>query len=109
MFFGPFLSLLMEFVQVSIQLIPIYPPYAPAPQLDGGEAAGTDQGIDLRNAHAQIVGHVFEREESRLQSRLSCLFSALGSALGGGHRLKIAPAGGRYLDLASFAPVWTDS
>ena len=109
MLLGPLLSVLMEFVEVGIQLIPIYPPHAPASQLDGGKAARADQGIDLRNAHAQIVGHVFEREESGLQGRLSCLLSALGSALRGGHRLKIAPARGRYLDLASFAPVWTNS
>jgi hypothetical protein len=36
-------------------------------------------------------------------------FRALLSALRRGHRLKIAPGGGRYLDLVPFAPVWLRS
>lgn len=109
MFFGPFLRFLMQPVEVGIQLIPIHSPYTPAPELDGREASRADQCIDLGNADAQIVRHVLKREEAGLQGRLDSLLSALRSAFRGSHRMKIAPADDRYLDLFPFAPVWRSS
>ena len=106
MFLGPGLSFFMESIQVGVELIPVDPPHAPAPELDGRQVSRTNQGIDLRNADTQVIGYVFERQVSRLESGL-CWLGALGSALRRGHLPKIAPGEGRYLDLVSFAAVWS--
>ena len=109
MFSGPLLRFLVEFVEIGVELIPVDPPHAPAPQFDGGETSGPNQGVDLRHADAEVIGHVFKREEPWLQGRLGSLLSALGSALWWGHPMKIAPPDDRYLDLVPFAPVWRSS
>lgn len=109
MFLGPFLSLFVKSFEVGVELISVHSPNASASQFDGRETSRAHQGIDLRHADAQVVGHVFQREEARLQGRLNRLLRALGSALRGSHRPKIAPPDDRYLDLFPFAPVWANT
>lgn len=106
---GPFLRLLVQTVEVGIELSAVDSPHTPAPQFDRREVSGPDQGVHLRNADAEICGHVLEREKSGLECGLRAGLGALRSALSGGHRPKIAPDGVRYLDLIPFAPVWIRS
>ena len=54
MFPGPRLGLFVEPVDERLELLSVDPPDAPAPDLDRGELARSDESVDLRNAHAQI-------------------------------------------------------
>ena len=54
MFPGPRLGLFVEPVDERLELLSVDPPNAPAPDLDRGELARSDESVDLRNAHAQI-------------------------------------------------------
>ena len=51
---GPRLRLFVEPVDERLELLSVDPPDAPAPDLDRGELARPDEGVDLRNAHAQV-------------------------------------------------------
>lgn len=106
MLLSPLLSFLVEPFEIRVQLVPVHSPHAATAQLDRWESPRTNKCVHLRNADAQVVRHIFERQISRLESGL-CLLGALGRALRWGHLPKIAPSGDRYLDLVSFAPVWS--
>lgn len=105
MFLRPGLGLLVKTVEVGVELIAIDPPYAPASQLDSRQITGTNERINLRDAHGEVGRNVLEGEEARLQ-RLGSGLGAFGRALCGGHLPTIAPANDRYLDLFPFAAVW---
>jgi hypothetical protein len=63
---GPFRGLLVESVDVGVQLPLVDPPNSSPTELYRRELPGPDEGIDLRGAHAEIGGDVFESEEARL-------------------------------------------
>lgn len=97
---SPRAGLFVEALDVGIELLSIYPPYAAAPDLDGGKRPGAHECIDLRDADIEKSGHVLEGEEARL----------LGSSTGAllvylSHKSRLAPNDGGYVDLPSFASV----
>ena len=100
MFFSPRLSLVVKPLDIGLELLSIDPPHTPAPDLDGRKLPGSDKRVDLRNAHAQIGGDVFERQETGLD---------LGTRLFGRrlpwHGLRITADRDGYMDLALFADV----
>ena len=97
---SPCLGLLVKLLDVCLELLPVDPPHAAAPDLDRRELSGADEGVHLRNAHAQVGGHVIEREESRLD---------LGTGLFGRrlpwHAPRITADEDGYMDLGLFAAV----
>ena len=100
MCFSPRLGLFVQLLDVDLELLSIDSPYSAAPDLDGGELAGPDQCVDLRDAHAQISGDVVEREEAGLD---------LGTRLFGRrlpwHGARITADNDGYMVLALFATV----
>lgn len=101
MFLRPLLGFFVESLDVGLELVPIDPPHPSPADLDGGKIAGSHQGIDLRHAHAQVSGHVVEREEARFDVGTRLLWGRLLC-----HASRLARVGDRYLDLISFAAVW---
>lgn len=91
MIFRPLLGLLVKSLDVLLQLAPIDPPHASAPDLDRRKLAGAHERVDLGDADAQIGGHVVQCEEARLDL---------------GHRQTIAADRAGYLNLRAFALVW---
>ena len=102
---GPRLRLLVEPVDERLELLSVDPPHAPAPDLDRGELARPDERVDLRNAHAQIGRDVVERQEALLD--LGLVSALVSSGIPAGHTPTIAAVDDGYMDLASFALVWT--
>lgn len=101
MLLRPLLGFLMKPLDVLIELVLVHPPDAAAADLDRRKLARPDQRIDLRNRDAQVSGHVFERDEARLDVRSAfslCRFAPC-------HDPKIASVGPGYLYLESFAAV----
>lgn len=98
--FSPRLGFLMQAIDVGLQLLAVDSPDPTAADLDGGELARTHEGIDLRDADAQIGGYVFERQETRLDvwSRLFCRRLAW-------HRRRIPTNRDGYMDLTLFAAI----
>jgi hypothetical protein len=66
---SPGFGLFMKPLDVCIQLSPVDPPNAPAPELDSGQLTGSDDGIRLGGAHIEISRDVLECQQSRLDSR----------------------------------------
>jgi hypothetical protein len=97
----PLLGLLVKPFHVGLELGAVHPPDTAASDLDGGELTGSDQGVDLGDAHRQVCGHVFKSEESGLDLG----FTVAGAGVGLGHLATIAPDQLEYLHLASFAAV----
>jgi hypothetical protein len=102
---GPRFRLLVEPVDERLELPSVDPPHAPAPDLDRGKLARPDERVDLRNAHAQIGRDVVEGQEARLD--LGALLPLVTSDIPAGHAPTIAAVEDGYMDLASFALVWT--
>ena len=102
---GPRLGLFVEPVDERLELLAIDPPDAPTPDLDRGELARPDEGVDLRNAHAQIGRDVVEGQEARLD--LGPFWALVASDIPVGHAPTIAAVDDGYMDLASFAVVWS--
>ena len=98
--FSPGVGLLVQALDVGLELGPVDPPYSSAPDLDGGQLSRPHQRIDLRDAHAQIGGHILEREKARLDLRARFLCSRLAR-----HGPTIPADGDRYMDLTMFAAV----
>jgi hypothetical protein len=65
---GPFRGFPVKPVDVAVQFPLVDPPNAASAELYGGELAGPHEGIDLRGAHAEIGGDVFESEETGLNA-----------------------------------------
>ena len=105
MFPGPRLGLFVEPVDERLELLSVDPPDAPAPDLDRGELARSDESVDLGNAHAQIGRDIVERQEARLD--LGPFWALVPRGIPAGHMLTIAAVDDGYMDLASFALVWT--
>src|SRR5688572_26421215 len=68
MLLSPSLRFFMQPLEVGVQLVAIDPPDPSAPKLYGRKAPRADQGVHLRNAHAEVRRNIFEREEPRLES-----------------------------------------
>ena len=100
MLLGPLFRLLVKPLDVGLELPPVDPPHAAAPDLDRGEIARSHQGVDLRDAHGQIGGHVLEREEAGLYRR------PLGGVVLLRHRVKLSPDCVRFINLNAFAYVY---
>lgn len=71
---SPRLGLLVEPFDVCLQLLPVDPPHAASADLYSGELSGSNERVHLGNAHAEVRGHVLEREEAGLDlgTRLLC-------------------------------------
>ena len=95
---GPCTRLFVKPLHVSLELVPIDAPHPPAPDLDRRQVARSNEGVDLRDADAQVGGDVFEREEARLDGPATLLVLL-------GHRAKLSPASLRIPDLTTFAYV----
>lgn len=67
---GPLGGLLLEAFEPGVELVLVDPPEAAAPDLDGGELAGADQGVDLGGADVEVGGEVVEGEVTRLDVSL---------------------------------------
>jgi hypothetical protein len=102
---GPRLGLFVEPVDERLELLAVHPPDATAPDLDRGELARPDESVDLRNAHAQIGRDIVERQEARLD--LGPFRPLVPSGIPARHAPTIAAVDDGYMDLASFALVWT--
>lgn len=100
MLFSPRLGLFVEPFDIGLELLPVDPPYAPAPDLDRGELARPNERVDLRDADAQVGGNAVQRQEAGLDlgTRL------FGRRLPGHHRRITADTDG-YMDLVLFAAV----
>jgi hypothetical protein len=100
MLFSPRLGLLVKFLDVGLELLPVDSPHPAPPDLYRRQIARTDQRVHLRNADAQIGGYVLEREEAGLD---------LGSGLFGRrlpwHGPRIPADEDGYMDLGLFAAV----
>lgn len=68
---SPFLCLTMEPLDVGLELLAVDAPEAAAPDLDARQLAGSDERIHLRDRNVEVRGHVFERQETRLDSALA--------------------------------------
>jgi hypothetical protein len=102
---GPRLGFFVEPVDERLELLSVDPPDAAAPDLDRGELARPDESVDLRNAHAQIGRDIVERQEARLYLRP--FWGLVPRDIPAGHTPTIAAVDDGYMDLASFAVVWT--
>jgi len=71
----------MQSLDVTLELLSIHTPDTPPADLYCREAAASNQRINLRNAHAQVGGDVFESQKARFHPRTGG--TALG--LGGCH------------------------
>ena len=98
--FSPLLRLFVEAFDVRLELVPIDSPDATAADLDGGQFSRANQCVHLRNAHAEIRGHILEGQESRLDLRTRLFGRGLTW-----HQPRIPADGDGYMDLAMFAAV----
>jgi len=106
MFLSPTLRFLVEALQVRVQLIAIDAPYAPAADLDRWKIARANERVHLGHADAEIGRDVLQGQKARFEpgrrrpgTPLRTLFR--------GHARTIAPGDREYLDLASFASVYS--
>ena len=65
---GPFLGLVVEPLDVSLELLLVDPPLPATPDLDRRKLAGAHERIGLGHAHVEVDRDVFELEETRLDS-----------------------------------------
>lgn len=70
MLLSPLLRLPVEPLDVALELTAVDAPEAATADLDPGQLAGPDQGVDLRNRDVEISGHVLERQKARLDRSL---------------------------------------
>ena len=94
----------METLDIGLQLPPIDAPHAAPPEFYRGKVARPNQGVHLRDRHAQVDRDIFERQEA-------CLDDGLGTAFfigrrRAGHFGTIAPGAVGYRYLTLFAAVW---
>lgn len=68
MFSSPFACLVVQPLDVVLELLTVDPPHTATPDLDGRQLARAHQRVDLRDAHAEIGGDIFEREQARLDA-----------------------------------------
>lgn len=103
---SPFLRGLVEPLDVSLQLVAIHAPDSSASDLDRGQLAGPNEGVDLGDADTQVCRHVLEREKPRFDPGRGLRRSPtpLRSLLGR-HRPTLAPVGPQGVDLVPFARV----
>lgn len=92
MLFRPGLGFFVKALHILLELLPVHPPNAAATDLDRRQFTRTHERIDLGDAHAQVLRHVVQGEESRLDL--------------GHRRMTIAVNGVGYLNLKAFAVVW---
>ena len=104
MFFSPSFRLGLQAIDVLVQLFAVDTPDAAPADLDSRQVAGSDEGINLRNAHGQVSRDVFEGQKARFESR-SRGAPTLVRTVPGRHVGKIAPGGRGNLDLSLFARV----
>lgn len=97
---SPLLSFLLQPLDVSVELLAVHPPDTSASDLDGGQLGRADEGIDLRDADAQVGRNVFQREEAGLYLR-----TRLFGRRGAWHRPRITGNSDGCMDLALFAAV----
>ena len=100
MLLGPLFRLLVKPLDVGLELPSVHPPDPSAPDLDRGEVARSNKRVDLRNADAQVRGHIVEREETGLDGRPPRRIVLLG------HRAKLSPDCVRFINLDAFAYVY---
>ena len=65
---SPLLSLLVEPVDVRLELSSVHAPETAAPDLDARQLSGSHERVDLGHGYRQVGGHIFERQEARLDS-----------------------------------------
>lgn len=99
--FSPGLCFFVEAFDIGLQLLPVDAPHAAPADLDRGKFARPDEGVHLRNAHAEVCGDVLEGQETRLDlgTRLLCRRLAW-------HRKRIPKDRDGYMDLTVFAAIW---
>lgn len=103
MLFSPPSSLFMETLDVSVELLPIDSPDAPAADLDGGELPGAHDRIDLRNADVQEHRHILEREKPRPDARRGLI--ALRDFVRIGHAWTLTTLTANFIGLSPFTVV----
>jgi hypothetical protein len=55
----------VEFFHVLLEFVFGYPPNTATANFDRGETARTHEGVNLRDAHAEVDSNVHEREKPR--------------------------------------------
>jgi hypothetical protein len=99
----PLVGLVMEPLDVGLELRFVHSPHTAAPDLDGRELAGANEGVDLGHADAEIGRNVFQGQETRLDGAPSTTTGPL--AVCRVHLAKLAPPDEGGLDLTLFAAV----
>jgi hypothetical protein len=95
----------MEPVDVGIELRSVNAPHPTPPDLHGWEVSGAHEGIDLRHAHVEVCGDIFERQQARFDARRPASF--LGLFYNGRHGFRITLDGRGFMALSLFKTVWT--
>lgn len=97
-------GILMKPVDVGVELRSIDPPHAAPSDLHGRELTGSNEGIDLRDAHIQVCGDIFQSKQARLDTGSQASFFGLFHYWRHGCRIPLD--GPRGMVLRRFTGVW---